>query len=83
MREYLVSFLVQDKYKGVNIVQGIKGTKERTETITLRCTPEEKQRIYGEAKKRHLTVTQYLIGMGLGVLLGEVVYEAIERKEDS
>ena len=62
-------------------MQGIKGTKERTETINLRCTPEEKERIYGEAKKRKMTVTQLLVGSALGVVLGEAVYELTERKE--
>lgn len=57
-------------------------SREKTETINFRCTPEEKELIYAEAKKRHLTVTQLLIGSALGVLFGEGVYRLTERKED-
>lgn len=63
-------------------MRGVKGTKERTERIDVRCTPEEKKRIFSEAKKRKLTVTEFLVSAALGVILGEALYELTERKED-
>lgn len=57
-------------------------TLERTESITIRCTPEEKAEVYESAKRAGLTVTGYLLGVAAGDSLGKVRVAGVKRKQE-
>lgn len=63
-------------------MQGVKGAKEKTERISFRCSPEDKKAIYEEARKRRLSVSQYVTAVALGIGIGNAIYDAMERKTD-
>lgn len=45
--------------------------KERTETFSMRVTPEEKAQVKAKASALGLTVTSYLLGLALGTIAGQ------------
>ena len=54
--------------------------KERTETLSMRLTPDEKARIKAYAAAAGLSVTGYLVGRALGDAIGKVVADAIDKR---
>ena len=63
-------------------VQGKKGTRERSEAVTIRMTPEEKKNVYALAAAAGMTVTAYLIGCGIGDKLGQMVLDGFKGENE-
>lgn len=57
---------------------------ERTEKLTIRCTPEEKEMLFAKAAKLGLTVTGFLMWEALGEELGQMMLDGFirPRKKD-
>ena len=61
-------------------MQGKKGTRERSEAVTIRMTPDEKKNVYALAAAAGMTVTAYLIGCAIGDKLGQMVLDGFKEE---
>lgn len=53
--------------------------KERTETLSMRLTPEEKKKLKELAAAAGLSVTGFLIGKALGDAIGQMVEDGFRK----
>lgn len=54
--------------------------KERTETVTIRLTPEEKSALKKLAAAAGISVTGYLLGQALGDCIGQVILDGFDKR---
>lgn len=57
--------------------------KERTDNITIRVTPAEKEQIKTAAAALGLSVTAFLVSMALGDKIGQMMIDGFERKKSN
>lgn len=57
--------------------------RKRNTTITIRCTEDERQRIYNKAKAHHLTLSDYVLRSALGkkIVVVEGLNEVIKAQK--
>ena len=57
--------------------------RKRNCTITIRCTEDERQRIYNKAKAHHLTLSDYVLRSALGkkIIVAEGLNEVIKAQK--
>ena len=57
--------------------------RKRNCTITIRCTEDERQRIYNKAKAHHLTLSDYVLRSALGkkIIVAEGLKEVIKAQK--
>ena len=57
--------------------------RKRNCTITIRCTEDERQRIYNKAKAHHLTLSNYILRSALGkrIVVAEGLNEVIKAQK--
>lgn len=57
--------------------------RKRNATITIRCTEDERQRIYNKAKTHHLTLSDYVLRSALGkrVLVAEGLSDVLKAQK--
>lgn len=55
--------------------------KERTESISIRVTPEEKAALKKLAAAAGMTLTAFLVGEALGEMLGDAIIKSREAKK--
>ena len=56
-------------------------SKERTESISIRVTPEEKAALKKLAAAAGMTLTGFLVGEALGEKLGDAIIKSREAKK--
>lgn len=57
--------------------------KERTESISIRVTPEEKAALKKLAAAAGMTLTGFLVGEALGEKLGDAIIKSREAKKNN
>lgn len=55
--------------------------KERTETLSMRLTPEEKTKLKELAAAAGLSVTGFLVGKALGDAIGQMVEDGFRKRK--
>ena len=57
--------------------------RKRNCTITIRCTEDERQRIYNKAKSHHLTLSDYVLRSALGkkIIVAEGLSDVIKAQK--
>ena len=57
--------------------------RKRNCTITIRCTEDERQRIYNKAKAHHLTLSDYVLRSALGkkIIVVEGLSEVLKSQK--
>lgn len=58
-----------------------KKSKECTEYIGIRVTPEEKKQITALTKAAGVTITGFLVGAAIGDKIGDVIVKEMEAKK--
>ena len=57
--------------------------RKRNCTITIRCTEDERQRIYNKAKAHHLTLSDYVLRSALGkkIIVAEGLSDVLKAQK--
>ena len=54
--------------------------REKTEVVTIRVTPEEKQKLFAKAGLLGLSVSAFILAEALGEEIGQAIHDSLVNK---